>query len=171
MLKDKFSLIALASALALTPLPLRSAEKVVFRWTGSIIQPTIPTSDLVELAETGQASRDLQFYLERTKQSPENLRLALTTPISIHGVRLSQFLNSPLGEIILDQLGEVIQTSANVANRQALRAALVQSALPDNQLTLLEVIQNYPNEGVYLNGDRLSQITQQIHTLAQILGL
>jgi len=68
---------------------------------------------------------------------------------------------------MLDRVSEVIHTPTNRANRQSLRSALVISALNDNQITLIEILENYPTADVHVEGDRLADILQQITRLSQ----
>ncbi len=68
---------------------------------------------------------------------------------------------------MLDQVGETIQTPTQTANRQALRAAIALSANPDNQLSILEIIENYPTAEVQVDGNRLAESYKQINHLAQ----
>lgn len=57
--------------------------------------------------------------------------------------------------MLLDRLGAVIQTPSNRANRQALRSALVLSASDDSQMTLLEILPNYPTSELHVKGELL----------------
>jgi hypothetical protein len=150
--------------------PASPAERIVLRYSGSILEASVSVGELTELAETGIPSPELKFYLDRLNQDPNNLRTALVTEVPVSGVRLSQALYHPVGEFLLDQMGEVIQTPARQANRQALRAAMVNSALNDNKITLLEVLKNYPTQEILINGDRLTQIVQQLQQLSQAMG-
>jgi len=67
-------------------------------------------------------------------------------------VILDKVLNSRIGNVILDQLTQVIHTRSHQADKQALRAALVVSASKDRQITLIEVIQNNPTKEVEVEG-------------------
>ncbi len=150
---------------------VHSAERIVLRYSGSILEASVTVDELAELAEKGTVSQNLQFCLDQVNQDPKNLRTVLTTVVPINGVQLSRALNHFIGEFVLDLLGEVIQTPARVANRQALRSAIINSALPDNQLTLLEILRNYPTAEILINGDRLTEIVQQLQNLHTRLGL
>jgi hypothetical protein len=43
-----------------------------------------------------------------------------------------------------------------------MRAALVLSASEDNNISILEIAQNYPTQEVYIDGNRLSETYAQI---------
>jgi hypothetical protein len=74
-------------------------------------------------------------------------------------------LNSQIGNIILDRVSQVISTPSQRANRQALRAALVLAANQDGQVSLIEIIKNYPTNEVEVDGDRLQGAYRQLRRL------
>ncbi len=155
-MKPSLVVIAALSSLGLSVLgglPGRAAESVLIKYRG--FSRSVPVADLATLAETGEPSRSLGALLAMAGQEPDGLRSLLIRPLPADPVLLDRSLNSPPGEWMLDQLGQSIHTRAGDANRQALRAALVLSASDDGQLTLLEVLQNYPTADVVLEGDRI----------------
>ncbi|HLO49179.1 MAG TPA: alpha/beta hydrolase [Kamptonema sp.] len=141
-----------------------AAEKVVLKYT--IIQMTIPVSELATFAKTGQMSPALEMLLGKAKKNPETVRRALRKPVKVNKEFLGQALNSKPGEMILDEVGQVIHTPSGVADREALRSALVLSASQDNEITLLEMIENYPTNEVQVEGDRLVEAYTKIASLA-----
>ncbi|MEH1830796.1 MAG: alpha/beta hydrolase [Nostoc sp.] len=74
-------------------------------------------------------------------------------------------LNSQISNIILDQISQVISTPSRRAGRQAWRAALVLSASQDGQVSLIEIIKNYPTNEVEVDGDRLQSAYRQLRRL------
>ncbi|KAB8332821.1 alpha/beta hydrolase [Scytonema tolypothrichoides VB-61278] len=78
-------------------------------------------------------------------------------------------MNNPIGEFLVDQIGQTIHTPSSEANPQALRSALVLSASKDNKLSLIEIIQNYPTPEVYVEGERLVRTYEQLSLLAERL--
>lgn len=160
--------LAVGLGTALYSTSVVAAEKVVLKY--SIIRLTIPVSELETFAETGQMSPALDSLLGKAKKNPDQVRRALMQPIKVRQKFLDQALNSKPGEILLDQVGEVIHTPSGAADRQALRAALVLSASNDDQMTLLEVIKNYPTPEVDVEGDRLVEAYGKIAALGAQLG-
>ncbi|MEH2395472.1 MAG: alpha/beta hydrolase [Nostoc sp.] len=61
--------------------------------------------------------------------------------------------------------GLVIYIPSPRADRQALQAALVLSASQNGQVSLIEVINNYPKNEVEVDGDRLESAYRQLHRL------
>jgi hypothetical protein len=129
-----------------------AADRVVFKY--KILRESVSVAELTTFAETGQASTDLQTYFRLSGQKPETVRQTLTKPMRVNPVLLDRVLNSPLGNTVLDPLGQAIQTPKGGAERQALRGAMAVSA-SDGQLTILEILQNYPTQEVIVDGDRI----------------
>lgn len=139
-----------------------AAERVMLKYR--ILRQSVSVPELTQLAETGQPSPALKAYLKLAQQEPQRLRQPLVQPIHVNRRLLDRVLNSPPGEVLLDQVGQVIHTPSNRANRQALRSALVLSATPDNEITLIEVLQNYPTSEIEVEGDRLEDTYRQLKT-------
>jgi len=96
----------------------------------------------------------VERYLNRTNSNPEEIRELLNRPVNIERRLLDRGLNNVAGNMLLDELGKMIQTPDDEGNREALRTALLESTSGDNQLTILEVIQNYPTEEIHLDVKR-----------------
>lgn len=144
-----------------------AAQKVVLRY--GVLQESVSVEELTTFAETGKASPALQSHLNKAKANPEDVKRVLTQEITIDPVLLDRGLNSPIGNILLDQIGNAIHTPENVANRQAIRATLILSASGDKKISLLEVIQKYPTPELYLEGDRLLNAYNQLSAFEQQL--
>ncbi len=145
-----------------------ASEKVVLKY--SVIRMTLPVSELEVFAETGKMSPGLEMLLGKAKKDPEAIRRSLNRPVKVNQRFLDRTLNSKVGEVILDEVGQVIRTPSGNANRAALRSALVLSATNDNEITLLETIKNYPTPEVYVEGDRLVEAYGKLVALSEQLG-
>lgn len=140
-----------------------AAERVVLKY--KVFRETIVVEELSTFAQTGALSSSLRINLALARQNPKVIRQYLTTPIKVSPVLLDWVLNSPVGNIILDELSQVIHTPSRSADRQALRSALVLSASGDGQVTLIEIIQNYPTPNVEIDGERLGDAYRQLRSL------
>jgi hypothetical protein len=152
----------------LTGTSVLAAERVVLKY--KIIQQSVSVAELSTFAETGQMSPDLETYMKLSNQDPKKVRHALADEVTVNAIVLDRGLNNPVGNILLDQVGLVIRTPSGEANRQALRSAIVLSASQDNKLSLIETIENYPTRDVYVEGDRLVEVYQQLSKLERGLG-
>ena len=113
----------------------------------------------------------LEMLLGNAKKDPEAVRSSLRRPVKVSQSFLDpDALNSKVGEIILDEVGQVIRTPSGNANREALREALVLSVTNDNEITLLEAMKNYPTPEVYVEGDRLVEAYGKLVALSEQLG-
>ncbi len=150
--------------LLLTSLQAMAAEQVILKY--KVFRESVSVPDLTVFAQTGQASPDLQTYLRLSRQDPNVVRQTLTRPIRVNPIVLDRVLNSPVGNVVLDQLGQSIQTPKGGAEREALRSALTLSASRDGNISILEILQNYPTQEVVIDGDRIETAYRQLNDLA-----
>ncbi|WP_263975319.1 alpha/beta hydrolase [Leptolyngbya sp. 7M] len=84
------------------------------------------------------------------RQDPTLIQRALATPIQLPGTLETietEFLDSSIGRFVLLQLQRLIQGSSDLAD---LRTA-VRTSIQDQQISVLEVLENYPIPEVTLN--------------------
>lgn len=140
-----------------------AADRVVLKY--SLLRQSVPVSELTALAYDGESSPRLRRYFERAGQDPDNVRQILTRETAVSATLLDRALNTPVGNLVLDKVGEAIYPPSQRASRQAMRAALVQSAVDDNKVQLIEVIEHYPTSSVIVDGDRLVEAYQNLSSL------
>ncbi len=133
-------------------------------WQGSL-----PVSDMTVFCDTGEASSNLTSYIRLSNQSSDRIQNVLCKPIPVNGVTLSKMLNNPLGDVVLDLFAQVITTPSQKASRESLRGAVVTSALKNNDISIIEVLNNYPTSEVHLNGDRLVELYRQIEDVLKLI--
>ena len=156
---------ALSTAIALcllSPAAIAS-EQVILKY--NIFERSVSVEDLTTFAETGKLSRDLKAYVRASKEDPEKIRKTLTDKVEVNVTTLDRVLNSIVGNVALEQLSQYIHTSSRKADKEAMRAALVLSASEDNNISILEIAQNYPTPEVHIDGNRLSETYAQISLL------
>ena len=184
--------------------PAAAAETIVLRY--GFLSLDFPVEDLSILAESGQASLPLQFYLSAAGTTPEDFRQVLNRGIDISPISrqsLRDFLPDtemldalPIAEVLLSQLpleglleqslfsiftttvGEAALAELNDAlyptgetedgvNIQNISTAIVTSALDDGNITLIEVLEAYPEDEIVLDGNRIIEAYGQ---LSELLG-
>jgi hypothetical protein len=145
-----------------------AAEQVVLKY--SILRQSVSVAELTTLAETGETSRSLRRYLRLAGKQPEEVRQTLTEEAEVNVILVDRGLNNPVGDRVLDQIGEAIYPPSGEASREALRSALVLSASDDNRISLIEVIQNYPTDEVVVDGDRLVAAYGQLQAIQERFG-
>ncbi|MEH1915307.1 MAG: alpha/beta hydrolase [Nostoc sp.] len=130
--------------------PAFAAERVVLKY--GVFRESLFGEELSTFSQTGELSRSLKVNLALARQDPKAIRQYLTKPVKVNPVFLDRVLNSQIGNIILHQISQVTYTPSRRADRQALRAALVLSASQDRQVSLIEIIKNYPTNEVEVDG-------------------
>jgi hypothetical protein len=155
-----FLVMALATGF---PLPSQAAEKIILKY--SILRESVSIPELSQLSKTGEVSSSLQSYLNLANQKPEDLQRWLNQSFNIDPIVLSEVLNSFVGKYLLQQIAEVIHTPSQRSNIEALRGALISSATEDKNISLIEVLENYPTAELQVEGDRLMELYQQIKGL------
>lgn len=143
-------------------MPVLAAERVVLKYR--VFRESIAVEDLTKFARTGEMSPDLRVNLALARQDPQNIRQSLTNTVTVDPILLDRVLNNTVGEFLLDEIGKTVRSPSRQANRQALRAAIALSAR-DRQLSLLEILQNYPATDVEVEGDRLEAVYNQLRRL------
>jgi len=139
-------------------------KRLVF--TFGPFRPSITVGELATFAETGQLSRGWRNYLSLAGVRQEDVRHALTSPVSVDLLTLDNLLNTMPGEFLLYEVGQVVQTPQGSASIEAMRAAIILSAANDNTLTMLELLQNYPTSQIQVNGTRLARLGKQLGSRA-----
>lgn len=140
-----------------------AAEQVVLKYR--VFRESISVKELSTFAETGELSTSLRINFALAQQDPKKVRQYLTEPVKVNLVLLDRLLNSPVGNVVLDQVSQVVHTPSRRADRQALRSALILSASSDSNISLIETIQNYPTSEVEVDGDRLETAYRQLRQL------
>lgn len=145
--RARVALVSLIGLSLLLAAPAQAAETVVLRY--GIFRGSIPVTDLTEFAETGEPSRQLRRYLRLADQQPEEFRQILTRTIATDSRNFDRLIDSPAGDALLNELSDYLyNTQQN--DQEALKTAL-QTSAEDNQISFLEVLQNYPTEAVHIN--------------------
>lgn len=145
--------LGLAQALLLS-LPGWSAERVLVSY--GVLERSVTLAELEAFARDGSLSRTLAFYARFfTPEELAQMRAFLSQRADVGVVAVSRFLDTPQGEYLLEQLGDVVQTGARQPGAQPSRAALVLAAAdPEEGLTLLNVMRQFPTSTIRLDIER-----------------
>lgn len=143
--------------------PTHAAERLYF--TYGPLGRSLAIEELRDFAETGEPSRQLRWYLNVANLEPENFRAVLTKEVPMNLAFVDRVTNSLPGEFALFQVGQVVHTRSRQANIQALRSSLILSVSEDNRLSLLEFLENYPTEGIYVDGVALARVARKVRNV------
>ena len=167
-LKAKLGILLLNLGCLLLPgvaqKPVLSAEKIYV--TYGPLDFSLPVSALEVYAREGKIEPEFAFYTRFFDQKQlEQLGRLLVRRANISPVRIAQILYSPSGEILLQRIGEVVQTKANQPGFYAIRAAMIQAAASPEGLTPLNVLKKFPTYGIRINTERGLQVIGELNSL------
>jgi len=150
-----FSAVLGGSLIAFTPSAL-AIDTVELRYQDR--SANVPLVDIAEFAETGVASPALESVILRDGTVANLVGRVLTEEITFTGQLREELRerleSSSLGQFVVFQLGKFIQGRAGDAG--PLRTA-IRASLEDNQISILEVLENYPSSSSVITLD-LTQV-------------
>jgi hypothetical protein len=149
--------------------PAQGAERIYIPY--GPVEFSLPIASLELYAKEGKIDQELAVYAGYLDEKQlEQLRQILVTPIDVTPLAISQFLYSPQGEIILDRMGQIIETKARQPGFYAIRAALIKAAARPEGLTLLNVLREFPTYGIRVNSARGFRVIDQLSNLIRQTG-
>lgn len=129
----------------------------------------IEVEALATWAEGGEMDASLASLLRRLNpEQQEALRTSLTRSRSAPLVPITQWFYDPMGERSLWFLGKFVQTEARLNGHQALRAAIITAAAETGELSLLEVIRQFPTGALHLDLRQVQTSLRQINQETEI---
>ncbi|MFZ9739707.1 MAG: alpha/beta hydrolase [Prochlorotrichaceae cyanobacterium] len=141
-------------------LPSWGAERL--QMTIGSLQFSLPVADLEAYATTGKVSPELGAYARTV--SPEDfvkLRKILQRPANLNPDAISRIAYTPMGEVLLQRVGAVLQTGRGENGGLALRSSLLESARSSQGITLITVLQNFPDPEIRVNLDAALVIVKE----------
>lgn len=144
----------------------QAAETITIRYLDDTI--TVPVSNLETYARTGEAQTpEVREFFERHSELGQIVQDALTTQIYISEAFLQDTLNSSVGEFVLVKLNELIGSPSWREDLQPLRTALLDAYQDDNSFSILEVIQDLPDEDINLNLSGLEPVYRDVRAFVE----
>ena len=141
-----------------------AAERIYASY--AVLERSISVAALEKYARVGKVNDDLAVYAKYAKpQQLAQLRRVLLARANLSAIAVSQFLYTPIGETLLERLGEVIQTESRQPGFYAIRAALILAAADPEGLTLLNVLHKFPTRSIRIDLERSLQITEELEKL------
>ncbi|NEP15824.1 MAG: alpha/beta hydrolase [Leptolyngbya sp. SIO4C1] len=146
----------------LLALPGFSAERIYANY--GPVERYISVEALETYAETGELTEELEGYSRYlSDEQLEQIRTALLVSADLDVVTVAQFLYTPQGEAILEALGEIVQTAGRQNGALAIRGALILAAAnPDGGLNLINVLKEFPTQGIRVDLRRASLIARRV---------
>lgn len=151
----------------LTALPSVAADTIFFR-KGSLLR-SIRIASLEAFVEDGTVNAELAFYLrimDVDEAERATFQETLQAQPEIDTLLLSRFLYTAIGEDILTETGNTIQTRAGRNGMLSLRAAIVQAGGTSEGLSVLNILRNLPTD-MQVDVNRALQFEQTLDQLLQ----
>lgn len=152
------------------PSPAQGAQEIYISY--GPLEVSLPIASLELYANEGKIDQELAFYAGYlTPQQLEQLRKILVARVDVTPVAISQFLYSTQGEVILNRIGEIIQTKARQPGFYAIRASLIKAAARPEGLTLLNILREFPTYGIRVDSERGFQVIESLSNLVRQTGV
>jgi hypothetical protein len=120
---------------------------------------SLSVESLKTYAETGEITPEFQPYTKfLNQQSLLQLRHWLQKDFERDVIGIRDYTHSPQGEELLQEIGNVVTTHSERNGFYALRSALIQAAANTEDWTILDVIQQFPNEHMQINTQELFKL-------------
>ncbi|PMB06155.1 hypothetical protein CI592_10915, partial [Fischerella thermalis CCMEE 5328] len=139
------------------PPPVLGAERLTLSY--GLLERSVSVQSLEDYARTGKIDDELAAYFQYApKERLEQIKQVLLTPIPLNAVQVSQFLYTPIGERLLENLATVIEGETRATGLYGIRAALILAAAEPEGLTLLNVLRKFPSSRLSINLARALQL-------------
>jgi predicted dienelactone hydrolase len=146
----KYFSLGLFSTL-LTATPGLGAEQISFFYP-PFGEFSLSVESLEVFAKEGKINSELEFYANRVNpQQLAQLRELLQQRFNVTPTLVSQVTYSPIGEQVLQRLGELVLTDSRRNGFYALRGALILAAADSEGLTVVNFLRQFPGENLRLN--------------------
>ncbi|GGA40629.1 alpha/beta hydrolase [Okeania sp. KiyG1] len=158
------SLVLVTTSLVLVNFSAKAAEQIHFNY--GFLKISVSLTALETYAETGKVEDDLKLYfLFIDAENQQKLRNVLKFHLKINPMQLAQGLYSPMGEQLLQYIGEMIQTKGRNNGAIALREALIKTA-ESQDFTPINFLQNFPGE-VQFNIRKIMAVNREFSALLE----
>jgi hypothetical protein len=146
-----------------------AADNVVF--VSGAFRRSIPVSDLVFLADTGQARGLIADVLSLAKQQPQEIGKLLKAELAVPLVLTSRLLSTRLGEAVLARVAQIIYPlSAKRMGIPALRAGVINAlAATNGKISAISFLKAYPVNEMEVSIPALLAVMQKAKSVSQLV--
>ncbi|MBD0386597.1 MAG: alpha/beta hydrolase [Nostoc sp. C3-bin3] len=135
----------------LTATPGLGAERISFYYP-PFGEFSLSVDSLETFAKEGKIDQDFSFYASRaTPQQLAQLRDLLQQRFDVTPTLVSQVTYSPIGEQVMQQLGELLLTESRQNGFYAIRASLILAAADQDGLTVVNLLRKFPSNTMRVN--------------------
>lgn len=111
----------------------------------------VTINDLSVFARSGVIPQSIQDLFDTTNDISSDISSILNKELKISPQFINSFIDSSIGDFILGGLDEVINNSSSSRDLTNVRSTLVAAYEDDNRVSLIELIERYPQKQVQVN--------------------
>lgn len=142
-----------------------AAETVLLRFDET--QVTVSIQEVEEFAESGTISGDLQEFFQKYPEIQEESQDILGEQITVTEAFIERTLSGSTGEFVLIQLRKLLSNPSGDSDIESLRTTLIDAYEDDNRFSVLELLQKYPEEEIYVDLRGLQQVYGDVVTFVE----
>ena len=163
--------VAGAVLFSVSGVKVQAADTIILSFGG--LEFPVAVTELETYIKTGQVPSQFQpFVTQVPPQDLARLTATLKQPIPVTADTVSRVFGTSTGQVLLSQLGQVVQTEQGENGAKAVKTALLQAAKQPGGVTFLRVIQEFPGTTMRLNLVRGLAIMNQVNRyIAQVNGV
>ena len=124
---------------------------------------TVNIDDLSRFARNGIVPQSIQDLFDTTDRVPSDISTILNEELKISPQFINSFIDSSIGDFVLGGLEEVINNSSSRRDLTNIRSTLVNAYEDDNRVSLIELIERYPQKEIAVNVTSLEKTYNTIN--------
>ena len=127
----------------------------------------VTIDDLSRFARTGAIPQSIQDLFATTDKIPSDISTILNKELKISRQFVDSFIDSAIGDFVLGGLDEVINNASSSRDLTNVRSTLVAAYEDDNRVSLIELIERYPQNEVQINVTSLEKTYNTVNGIVE----
>lgn len=133
-----------------------AAETILLRFEET--QVSVPIREIEAFAESGAVGGELQEFFQRYPEIQAETQEILDQKITVTEAFIQRTLSGSTGEFVLIQLRKLLSNPSGDSDIESLRTTLIDAYEDDNRFSVLELLQKYPEDEIYVDVRGLQQV-------------
>ncbi len=127
----------------------------------------VTINDLSVFARSGVIPQSIQDLFDTTNDISSDISSILNKELKISPQFINSFIDSSIGDFILGGLDDVINNSSSSRDLTNVRSTLVAAYEDDNRVSLIELIERYPQKQVQVNVTSLEKTYNTVSSIVE----
>ena len=127
----------------------------------------VTINDLSVFARSGVIPQSIQDLFDITNDISSDISSILNKELKISPQFINSFIDSSIGDFVLGGLHEVIDNSSSSRDLTNVRSTLVAAYEDDNRVSLIELIERYPQKQVQVNVTSLEKTYNTVSSIVE----